>query len=76
MTNADVCRMCRQVCSAVAASRHHPLIMAVSQGENPEATAADIYAWTGGRALVATEHITAPVSLADGRTVEPSQVWK
>jgi malate dehydrogenase (oxaloacetate-decarboxylating)(NADP+) len=47
--------------------------MPLSQAPNPEAAAADIYEWTEGRALVATEERSPAITLSSGRTVEPSQ---
>lgn len=63
----------REVCSTMASSCRHPVIMPLSQGPHPEAQAADIYEWTDGRALVATDARTPPVTLSNGKTMEPSQ---
>ena len=51
----------------------HPIVMPLSQGK-AEASAADIYEWSDGRALVATEERTSPITLSNGKVMEPSQL--
>ncbi len=48
--------------------------MPLTQSPNSEAQPSDIYEWTEGRGLVATEERSEPVTLANGRTYEPSQL--
>jgi malic enzyme len=56
----------------MAGHTKHPLILPLTD-EEPEAVAHSIYAWTEGRALVATaEQQPGPVALPGGRTAEPS----
>ncbi|KAG1667045.1 hypothetical protein FOA52_000406 [Chlamydomonas sp. UWO 241] len=52
----------------------HPIIMPLSPAPDSEATAAELYEWSEGRALVATEDKQPSVTVPNGRTFEPSQL--
>jgi hypothetical protein len=61
-----------QVCSLMASHTRHPLILPLTF-EVPEVAAADAYAWTDGRALVATaEQHPGPIALPGGKSLHPS----
>lgn len=47
--------------------------MPLSQGPESEAQTLDVYEWTDGRALLATEGRGPPVTLSSGKIMEPSQ---
>jgi malate dehydrogenase (oxaloacetate-decarboxylating)(NADP+) len=63
------------VIGAMADNARHPLIFPLSPG-TAECTPADAYAWSGGRAVVATEGaVEAVVGAGEGaRDLHPSQV--
>ncbi|KAG2486157.1 hypothetical protein HYH03_015121 [Edaphochlamys debaryana] len=62
----------QEVLQAMGGSCKAPLVFPLSAA-SPECSAADAYAATEGRAIVATEQRTDPVTLPSGRTVHPAQ---
>eukprot|EP00878_Enallax_costatus_P014670 GHUV01015346.1.p1 GENE.GHUV01015346.1~~GHUV01015346.1.p1 ORF type:complete len:566 (+),score=140.92 GHUV01015346.1:81-1778(+) len=64
----------QHVVGTMADNAHHPLVFPLSH-QQPECTPQDVYAWSGGRAVVATcAQGDRTVAEVDGRELHPSQI--
>eukprot|EP00798_Chlamydomonas_sp_ICE-L_P018130 gene18125-24570_t len=61
----------KEIIQKLAANTRNPIVLPLS-GDSSEASPADIYEWSEGRALVATDSRMEPVTMADGQIFEPS----
>lgn len=64
----------QHVVGTMADNAHHPLVFPLSS-QQPECSPQDVYAWSGGRAVVATcAQSERAVAEVDGRELHPSQI--